>query len=120
MLSAFPYLLSFERLGPTLIRLSLGAVFAFWAYRAVKEKSANNQSKALGILEGIAGLMLIAGFLTQIAALFAAIDLVVRLVGRARNRALLTDGVNYYLILLVMAISLLVTGAGFFAFDLPL
>ncbi|MFA6404596.1 MAG: hypothetical protein WCW03_01185 [Candidatus Paceibacterota bacterium] len=124
MLSIFPSLLTYEQLSPFLIRLSLGAVFLFWAYRSFRaNKSSNNVSlntKIIQIIEGLLGIMLIIGLWTQLAALIILIDLIVRLIDRIRGKAFLTDGVNYYLLLLIMAISLLVTGAGFFAFDMPL
>ena len=74
----------------------------------------------LGIIEGVAGILLVIGLWTQVAALVVFVDLVIRLVERIMKKAFLTDGVNYYLVLLVMAISLMVTGAGWIAFDLPL
>ena len=46
--------------------------------------------------------------------------IVVKLSKKVKDRAFLTDGVNYYIILLVLAISLLFSGPGFLAFDLPL
>jgi uncharacterized membrane protein YphA (DoxX/SURF4 family) len=76
--------------------------------------------KAIGIIEGVAGILLVIGLWTQVAALVVFVDLVIRLVERIMKKAFLTDGVNYYLVLLVMAISLMVTGAGWIAFDLPL
>ncbi|MDE2233157.1 MAG: hypothetical protein KGJ90_03400 [Patescibacteria group bacterium] len=103
-----------------MIRIVLGFVFVFWAYRAFKHKGASTNMKILASAEAIAGILLVIGLYTQAAALFAALDLLVRLVDRIQKRAFLTDGVNYYLILLVMAVSLMFIGAGFFAFDLPL
>lgn len=124
MLSIFPSLLTYEQISPFLIRLSLGAVFLFWAYRSLRaNKSSNDTSlnkKIIQIIEGLLGIMLIIGLWTQLVALIVLIDLIVRLIDRIRGKAFLTDGVNYYLLLLIMAISLLVTGAGFFAFDMPL
>jgi uncharacterized membrane protein YphA (DoxX/SURF4 family) len=120
MLSAFPYLLSWGELAPLIIRATLGSIFIYWAYRAFRKGPATLQTKIVAVAECIAGILLVIGLWTQVAALFAAIDLVMRLVERIRSKAFLTDGVNYYLVLLVLALSLLVTGAGFMAFDLPL
>ena len=120
MLSIFPTLLSFTRLAPFMIRLALGLVFVFWAYKSYKGTKSSSKSKTIGTVEGIAGILLVIGMWTQLAALYAVIDLLVRLFDRFKNKAFLTDGVNYYLLLLVMALTLLVTGAGFLAFDLPL
>ena len=46
--------------------------------------------------------------------------LVIKLGFKAREGKLLSSGINYYILLLAMAISLMFTGAGFLAFDLPL
>ena len=120
MLSTFPSLLSWSQFSPFLIRITLGTILIFWAYRVLADKSIDSQNKIIGIIEAISGIMLVIGLWSQIAALIVTVDLVIRLVGKIRNKAFLTDGVNYYLVLLVMALSLMVTGAGFWAFDLPL
>lgn len=120
MLSLFPSLLSWQEASPLVIRLVLGAVLIHWAYRGLRASGAAAQLKALAVVEGLAGIMLVVGLWTQLAALVAAIDLLVRLIGRIMKKSFLTDGVNYYLILLVLSLSLLVTGAGWLAFDLSL
>ena len=120
MLSVFPSLLSWNQLAPLLTRLALGAVFVFWSYKAFKKPSKTSKDKTIAGIEGLAGILMILGLWTQIGALVAIIDLLVRLYERAKNKAFLTDGVNYYLLLLVMALGLMVTGAGMIAFDYPL
>ena len=120
MLSVFPSFLSWSQVSPLIIRLTLGVVFIFWSYRAFLQKSLPISQKIITIIEVIAGILLVIGLWTQVAALVIAIDLIVRLYQKATQRAFLSDGVNYYLILLVMAVSLLFTGAGFWSFDLPL
>lgn len=119
-LSLFPSLLSWSELSPLLIRLVLAAVFIHWSYRGLKNPSATAKTKGIALIEGIAGILLVIGLWTQAAALVAIVDLVIRLVERIQKKAFLTDGVNYYLILLVLALSLLVTGAGWYGFDLRL
>ncbi len=120
MLSVFPSLLSWSQISPLIIRVTLGIIFIFWTYRTWKKGSATSTQKIASILEGMAGILLIIGLWTQVAALVAIVDLIVRLIERTSKKAFLTDGVNYYFILLVMAISILLTGAGFLAFDYPL
>lgn len=119
-LSLFPSLLSWGLISPLLIRLTLGAVFLFWSYRAFRNKSASSQDKGVAIIEFLSGILLVIGLWTQAAALVILIDLIVRIVGKIMKKQFLTDGVNYYFVLLILALSLLVTGAGFLAFDLPL
>lgn len=120
MLSLFPNLYQYELVAPFLLRIILGCVLLHWAFREMKTSASGSTKKLIGVVEGIAGVLLIIGLAAQGAALFACIDLLVRTFERLQKRALLTDGVNYYLILLVISISILVLGAGTFAFDLPL
>jgi uncharacterized membrane protein YphA (DoxX/SURF4 family) len=119
-LSVFPSLLTYQLLAPVMIRLALGAVLIFWSYRLLFKSSPDTKRKIVSIIEALAGILLVIGLWTQVAALVIVIDLIVRLYGKFSNKAFLTDGVNYYLILLVLALSLLVTGPGFLAFDMPL
>lgn len=119
-LSLFPSLLTYQQAAPLIIRIILAAVLIHWAYRELKNPVATIHAKGLCLIEGVVGILLFIGLYTQGAALVAAIDLLVRLINRITKKAFLTDGVNYYLILLVLAVSLMLTGAGFYAFDLPL
>lgn len=119
-LSLFPSLFAYQQAAPLLVRLVLGAVFIHWAYKEFRNPAATIHAKGLCVIEGVVGILIFIGLYTQGAALIAAIDLLIRLIGRVANKAFLTDGVNYYLILLILAASLLVLGPGFLAFDLPL
>ncbi|MCL5781776.1 MAG: hypothetical protein M1459_00195 [Patescibacteria group bacterium] len=120
MLSVFPTFLSYQQLSPFILRIVLGAVFLFWAYRQIRKHDKNKVKLIQGIVEGIAGILFIVGLFTQAVALVSAIYLIICIFERINRKAFLTDGVNYYLILLAISISLLVTGAGWWAFDLPL
>lgn len=119
MFSLFPNLLALEGFAPFLLRLTIGAVFALWAYGKLK-KRASSQDTGLGVVEAIIALGLILGSYTQLAALAAAVILGARLVQKIQKKAFLTDGINYYLILFIISVTLLLTGPGFLAFDLPL
>lgn len=114
MFSILPPLLSFSSLAPLLLRITLGLVFIFWSIKKFKNE------KVVSILEGIIGATLFIGFATQLVALIAAIILGYKLVRKILAKSFFTDGVNYYFILFIISISLIVTGAGFVAFDLPL
>lgn len=122
MLSIFPFLLSYQELSPFLIRLVLGITLAYFGYRKIKGhgQSSGSNSVLYGVAEILISIFLIIGLYTQLAALINAIILIIKLAFKARNKQLLTDGVNYYILLLAMAISLMVTGAGWWSFDLPL
>jgi len=122
MLSLFPYFLNYQQLGPFLIRIVVGITLAYFGYRKVRGymDSSGSNSKMYGYVEMFVALFLIIGLFTQLAALINALILVIKLSFKARDGKLFTDGINYYILLLVMVLSLVVTGPGFFAFDLPL
>ena len=120
MLSLFPSLLTYEQVGPLLIRLMLGITLVYFGYRKTLKKgnSSGSNAKAYGVVEIIVGIFLVIGLFTQLAALLNAVILVIKLGFKIRDGAFLTDGINYYILLLVMAISLLFTGPGFLSYDL--
>jgi len=123
MLSIFPSLLSWQLVSPLIIRLTLASVLIFWSYRSLtkhKKEELDINKKVVRLIESLCGLLLIAGLWTQLVALVIIVDLIIRLYNKYTDKALFTDGINYYLILLVLAISLLFTGPGFIAFDLSL
>ena len=121
-LSLFPYLLSFQQLSPFIIRIVLGVTLAYFGYNKLigHSHSSGSTSKAYGWVEIVIALFLIVGFWTQLAALLNALILIIKLGWKIKEKKFLTGGVNYYILLLVMAISLVLTGAGAFAIDYPL
>ena len=119
-LSVFPYLLSYQQVSPVLIRLTLAGILIFWAIKGLRDPKQSNQMKLLDVLEGLLGIMLVIGLWTQVAALILVVGFLVCIVGQVKNKKFLTNGVNYMLILLILALSLLFTGPGIFAFDYPL
>ena len=120
MLSIFPSLLAYEQIGPLLIRLMVGITLVYFGYQKTLKKgtSSGSNAKAYGVVEIIVGLFLVIGLFTQLAALLNVIILVIKLGFKVRDGAFLTDGINYYILLLIMAISLLFTGPGFLSYDL--
>lgn len=120
MLSLFPSLLSFQQLSPFLIRITLAAVLIYWAYKGMTDPTHSTKTKILDFIQGILGLMIFFGVWTQAAAGLVALGQLYCIVQKIRTRAFLSAGVNYVLILFVMAVSLLFSGPGWFSFDLPL
>lgn len=113
MLSLFPELLFLAPLSAFLIRLAVSIAMGYLAYRhAIMPGAA---FKILCIVEGVAAVLLIAGGYTQAAALVGLILVGVNLLTPARILPRST-----LLLLGLMCLSLLMTGAGAFAFDLPL
>jgi uncharacterized membrane protein YphA (DoxX/SURF4 family) len=122
MLSIFPSLLSYEQLAPFILRVVLGVTLAYFGYQKMLGKGASSGSntKIYGGTEILVAILLIIGLWTQLAALVNAVILVIKLGFKIRDKAFLSSGVNYYLLLLAIAVSLMFTGAGWLAFDLPL
>ncbi|MDP6387914.1 MAG: DoxX family protein [Candidatus Pacebacteria bacterium] len=137
MLNTFPNLLFLGLLSPFLIRITVGLMFLWIGYSylfkdrvTATNQVANRWPKLAisivwfgGILEIITGFFLIAGFLTQIAAIagvLIAIDaLFVKWLYKDLNKVAKYSKM-FYILMLVASLSLIFSGAGAFAFDLPL
>ncbi|MEN9912684.1 MAG: hypothetical protein RLY66_92 [Candidatus Parcubacteria bacterium] len=122
MLSVFPALLSYEQLAPFILRVVLGLTLAYFGYQKVlgRGNSSGSNTKVYGGIEILVSVFLIIGLWTQVAALINAVILVIKLALKIRHKEFLTSGVNYYVLLLAMAVALMFLGAGRFAFDMPL
>jgi uncharacterized membrane protein YphA (DoxX/SURF4 family) len=120
MLSIFPSLYTYGLVAPLIIRMALAAAFGWIGSANAKSKSPGGKFHILGVIEMFLALFIFIGLFTQLMALFIAIILAVKLAYKVKQGAFLSNGVNYYLILLVMAVSLMFSGAGWLAFDLPL
>ncbi|MEK7081499.1 MAG: DoxX family protein [Patescibacteria group bacterium] len=132
MLNPFPELLTFGLLSPFIIRICLGAVFVRHGYfklfknrdEAVKNFGiAGEWTKilviAIGSIELIGGIMLLAGFLTQVAA-FSLAALVLAIAIFKKVAGISGRNLGFMAFLFLTLVSLLFSGAGFFAFDVPL
>jgi uncharacterized membrane protein YphA (DoxX/SURF4 family) len=114
MLSLFPQILFLAPFSAFLIRVSLAVLFAGASWRHVAGTSLG--MRVFAILEIAVAAALLSGAWTQLAALFGAVLILIGLfVPSLRSSARSTS-----LLALVMCLSLLVTGAGAVAFDLPL
>ncbi|MCR4334370.1 MAG: hypothetical protein NUV47_01395 [Patescibacteria group bacterium] len=117
MLSAFPTLLNYSMIAPFLIRLTLAGVFLVMAKSNVMS---GGHKKTIGTIQIIGSLFLIIGLFTQVVALVFGIYLVYLIQQKIKTHAFLTKGINYYLILFILCVVLLISGAGRFAIDIPL
>jgi putative oxidoreductase len=134
MLSVFPNLFTYSMLAPFILRVVVGVIFLELGYLKLgKEKSTWSMFfqtihfrpshlfvALLATIEIVAGAFLVVGYLTQIAALVMAVILFAEAYVELRDGSLLKRDVVFYTLLLVICVSLLLTGAGAFAFDLPL
>ncbi len=132
MLNPFPELLVYQLLAPTLLRMAVALVFAYLAYRHFEHRESISKTRfpVVGqgawivwlsiIIEAAVAVALFFGYYTQVAAILGAIGAIKHIVWRGKfpNFFWLTRSAAF--LLLVICLSLLLTGAGAFAFDLPL
>ncbi len=134
MLSVFPNMLAFGLLAPFLLRIALGLVFlSFGKYKLGKGRASKAAffdslgwkpgayvALGIGIAELAIGLLLVVGLYTQVAALASSLILIGALLLKKKSADGIESSRGFLALLLVIALSLVVSGAGAFAFDLPL
>lgn len=134
MLSVFPTLLIFQFMAPTILRLTLGVIFVNFGWTKIGRQ---RQDKALffeaigmkpgltyvwivGLIEIIIGIFFISGFLTQIASLIAIIILIISIKLKKAHPSSFESSNGYLWLCLIIAVSLIISGPGWMAIDLPL
>jgi len=127
MLSIFPSLLTYGLLAPLILRVVLGLVFIHTGYHKLASKSVDGTNKppralvqSVALIQIITGLALFVGLYTQIAALVVILLTIWFLIIKLQGKNPSGYPVHIILIILAIAFSLLFSGAGFLAFDLPL
>ena len=144
MLNTFPELLILGFFAPFILRTAVGLAFLWFGYNKLfqqrTELIVSLQTNpigpsflkqyvktlapfiiwAIGITEILIGIFFIVGYLTQIAALISIILLLKALYFRKHYPLLAPHSPLAYLLIIAISVSLLISGAGAFAFDLPL
>jgi putative oxidoreductase len=134
MLNPFPVLLSYSLLAPFILRVVAGLIFldlGLLLFKGEKQRwlisltalrlpSPKTTLKILGVVEILGGLMLIVGFYTQVAALVLALLTFSEAYVEYKDPTVLKRSMVFYTILFAITLSLLFSGAGAFAIDLPL
>ena len=122
MLNTFPDLLSFSFIAPLILRIFIGSYFLkqTWVELVKHKQRKSNSPRILRIIGGIGGILLIIGFLTQVTSLFLILMTIFNIVYRIKNKKLTNGKMDFYIIVIGVLISLMVTGAGFMAIDMPL
>ncbi len=134
MLNPFPDLLVYSMLAPFILRVVAGLMFinlGVLAFKNEKERWLTSLStikipnpkltlKIIGGIEVIGGVMLILGFYTQIAALILGLLTFCEAYVEYKDPLILKRNFVFYIMLLAIVLSLLLSGAGAFAIDLPL
>ena len=132
MLNPFPDLLVLGFFAPTIVRVAVGFVFLYAGYTHYLKRDmiGNTTFPIIGKGDWIAwgsilfhtavGAMLIFGYYTQIAALLGGIGALKGLWFAHRYREVFVFTRSTYILLAAICASLLLSGAGAFAFDIPL
>ena len=134
MLNPFPELLNYSLLAPFVLRVVLGLIFldvgalkfrsekARWiaSFNTLGLRPADFFVPLYGLLQIVGGLMLLLGLWTQVAALGFALFTFAELYVEWEAGDVLKRDLTFYLLVFVISLSLLITGAGAFAFDIPL
>jgi len=129
MLSLFPQFLAYQFFSPFILRIVLGVVFISFGYTKFKDvsgvsallfslgiKPAKFWTVFLAILEIVVGILFIIGFIAQVAAILASLIII----GAIFTVARVNKKYTFYIILLAISLSLIISGPGAFAIDLPL
>jgi len=134
MLNPFPELLVYSSIGPFILRVLLGLIFidlGFLKFRSEKEawlasletlglRPADLFLPLYALLQIIGGVLLLLGLWTQVAALAFVFFTGIELYIEWRAREILKRDMVFYLLVFIISLSLLLTGAGAYAIDIPL
>ena len=134
MLNPFPDLLMYSFIAPFILRVLLGLIFidlgvlklrdekAGWlaSFETLGLRPADLFVSIYALLQIVGGLLLLIGLWTQVAALAFAIFSGIELYVEWKARDILKRDMVFYLLIFVISISLLLTGAGKYAIDIPL
>lgn len=118
--SIFPELYNYRELAPLILRCSIGIIFFFSGVTQLYKKNGTKLFNiSFGIFKIATGVFLTVGLYSQIFALIGIIISIFNIILNIKN----SDGIDavvYNSLIIIIAFSLLLTGPGVLAFDLPL
>ena len=114
-LTIFPELLNYSFFAPTFLRLAAGVLILF----AGLERR-NKEYKGLSVVYIITSILIITGLYTQVAVLAGIVLIKFEYYMARKSGSLTREKTALTIIMIVILLSLLLTGPGAFAFDLPL
>jgi len=134
MLNPFPELLTYSFFAPFILRVVVGLIFVdlgMLKFRGEKERwlasfetlnlrPADLLLSLYAALQIIGGIMLLVGLWTQVAALAFVIFTGTELYIEWKAREILKRDLVFYALIFAISLTLLLTGAGAFAIDIPL
>jgi uncharacterized membrane protein YidH (DUF202 family) len=119
MLNIFPQLLDFGLVSPLLLRLALGLVM-FFEFNPFIKRNGNKIDNFINSLGMITSLLLIAGMYTQIVATISSLIYLKSIMSQIKRKQITTSSGILSIVLFVVSVSLVFSGAGFYSIDLPL
>ncbi len=134
MLNPFPALLTFSFFAPFLMRVAMAVLFFDFGkhtltkgkvshgelFEALGLKNGTRYASTLGYLQIIVALMFLVGFYTQIAALISLFLSLVAYYLKGKHGSFIEHRRHVFFLTTVISLSLLLSGGGAFAVDLPL
>jgi putative oxidoreductase len=134
MLNTFPDLLTYSQFAPLILRVVLGVILidlgilkfksekSRWiaTFEGLRLRPSESLVSFFGLVEIIGGLMLVVGIYTQIAALIFVVMFAIEFYIEWIEANVLKRDLVFYILCLAISLSLLITGAGKLAFDIPL
>ena len=131
MLTIFPSLLSYALVAPFIMRLVVGLFFVRESFRSHTNKKLSCEKigflKCSSLLawlqtavELIFGVLVLVGLFTQIDAIVIGLFSIAMIFAKMKNVTISNESKTFYFVIFAICLSLLFSGAGFLAFDLPL
>jgi uncharacterized membrane protein YphA (DoxX/SURF4 family) len=132
--SLFPDLLNFRDIAPTILRLTLALIFINLGFlklhgerkgwlmflRAVNIPFPKFVNSTVAIIEIVGGLMFIVGLYTQVVAIILGLLGLLQIFIESKEESLIRRSFVFYFLVIAICLSLLLTGPGIMAIDLPL
>jgi len=118
--SIFPELYNFREFSPFILRITVAVIFMNMGWRDITKKTGwKIINFILGITKIATGVFLLVALYTQVAALFAIVLSLFKILSDLKSGEYKYN-LGYHTLILVVSLSLLLTGPGTFSIDLPL
>lgn len=118
MLSVFPELFAYELIGILILRIAVAIIVIKYSFPKVF-KTSDNLNRVIGAVQGLSGICLLIGFLTQVSSLLIIITLLIEKIRDVIKKEQ-KNNCELKLLILVICLALLFLGPGTFSIDLPL
>ena len=134
ILNTFPELLTYSALSPFILRVVISFIIINLGFLKLGKENKEWQKlfetinfhptkyfvKLIAFIEIIGGLMLLTGAYTQIIAIMFSVIFFCEAILEYRNDSLENRNLPFYILIFIISLSLVFSGSGAFAFDLPL